>query len=320
MSTSRILTYLLTLLVGGGIGFVIGNTTKKEPAAQASQTRDLSGQKKAVENSDSADSIDAPDASLLAEETGSEEQAPETPTKPAATEKEKPKQEASQTDEPKVDEKPAVKPVNPAIPVVNPGNLPTSTLCYKDDAELSLALTLKSERMEKDSLMYDSKNPSRLQDCSGIFHQLTQFVASTCTQYDYPTPKKARDSRSIARWFHEKGNLLIIEDPEASRNLIRPGSVMFFGRSGQRYKDMNIDLIAGINPRGVITHIGMVTEVKKDENGDVIGYVMMHGRRQGVTAQRSHYHNIKPPRLGYPVLGNWNQQWVAIAYSMTPKQ
>ena len=73
-------------------------------------------------------------------------------------------------------------------------------------------------------------------------------------------------------------------------------------------------------PAGIIEHMGVVTEVRYDANGDVEGYSMFHGRRPGVYAQRSHYHQLKPPRIGFPPLGNWNQQLLAVAYIMTPKE
>ena len=106
----------------------------------------------------------------------------------------------------------------------------------------------------------------------------------------------------------------MVTDAVAQRNLIRPGAVMFFGRSGKKYNDLNVENLTG----GIIFHIGVVTEVTKDDNGDVTGYVMFHGRRPGKAAERSHYHQIAPPRAGFPPLGNWNQQWVGIAYIMTP--
>jgi len=68
-----------------------------------------------------------------------------------------------------------------------------------------------------------------------------------------------------------------------------------------------------------IQHIGIVTEVKKDAQGHVEGYVLFHGRTHGKIASRTHYHNVKPARLELPPPGNWNQQLVAIGYVFTPK-
>ncbi len=208
---------------------------------------------------------------------------------------------------------------DPNIDVENMFNhLPPNNSCFGSEDEISLQLTLLAERMERDSLWYDNKHPKKLQDCSGIFHRISQFVEKKCDGYAYPSPKTARDSRSLAGWFHKNNNLTVIEDPVASRNLIRPGSVMFFGGSGKRFQQMTPEQLFAPYPHGIVAHIGVVTEVAKDENGDVIGYVMMHGRRPGVFAQRSHYHSIDPPRFGYPSLGNWNQQWIGVGYIMSP--
>ena len=217
---------------------------------------------------------------------------------------------------------PPVAPAPSTTPPTTSGSfaslVPPNNQCFADDDELSLVLTLMAEQMERDSLWYDRTNPKKLQDCSGIFHRISQYVEKKCESYTYPKPKKARDSRSLSGWFHENNNLILIEDPVASRNLIRPGSVMFFGGTGKHFKNMTVQQLSAPYPDGIVEHIGVVTEVKKNEEGEVTGYVMMHGRRPGVFAQRSHYHSIEPPRFGFPPLGNWNQQWIAIGYIMSP--
>lgn len=191
--------------------------------------------------------------------------------------------------------------------------------CFTDEKQLSLDLTLFAEQLENMNLEYDNKNPERLQDCSGIFHRFVQYMEGKCPQFEYPKAKRTRDARSLAKWYHKKDNLHIVQDPMQSRNFIKPGSVMFYGVSGKRYSDLTIDMLCCQKPRGIVFHIGTVTEVFKDDAGDVTGYVLMHGRRPGKSAQRSHYHKVAPPRAGFPILGNWNQQWVAVANIMTPK-
>ncbi|RMG81418.1 MAG: hypothetical protein D6714_12995 [Bacteroidetes bacterium] len=203
----------------------------------------------------------------------------------------------------------------PTLPVV----LPSGSACFHDDKELGLQLTLFAENMEKQQVMYDNKNPENLADCSGIFHRVVRFVADQCDQYDYPDPAVARDSRSLARWYNDHNNLIFITDAAAQRAVIKPGAVLFFGGSGKKYANPAQDQVLAPYPAGIIEHIGVVTEVKRDAAGKVTGYVMFHGRRPGVFAQRSHYHSLKPPRLGFPPLGNWNQQLVAVGYVMTPK-
>ncbi|MEL6670584.1 MAG: hypothetical protein AAFR61_00185 [Bacteroidota bacterium] len=249
-----------------------------------------------------------------------------------ATSVQKVAQKPSQEVQPKPEVKPLATAVKPEVaeekiaptpdPRPAPQALPEVSNCIEDEKEWSLQLTLYSEQLEKQRIPYTQSPASALQDCSGIFHRIVQFAQSKCDRNLYPTPEKVRDSRSIARWYHEQGNMVIVQDAKASRNLIKPGSVMFFGRNGQRYSNITIEDMTGNAKKGIrgaIEHIGVVTEVHKDENGDVIGYVMMHGRRPGKHAQRSHYHKIEPPRLGYPVLGNWNQQWIGISNIMTPK-
>ncbi|RME05137.1 MAG: hypothetical protein D6816_09210, partial [Bacteroidetes bacterium] len=206
--------------------------------------------------------------------------------------------------------------VDPSGPTDNPIVLPSGQACFANDEELSFQLSLFAEEMEKKKVMYNNREPEKLADCSGIFHRTLQFVASSCDQYLYPKPTDARDSRSLANWYNAHENLVFIKDAVAQRNVIKPGAVMFFGGSGKRYNHPPKDEVL---KGGIIEHIGVVTEVKKDEQGNVIGYTMFHGRRPGKAAERSHYHSIEPPRLGYPPLGNWNQQLLAVAYVMTPK-
>ena len=209
---------------------------------------------------------------------------------------------------------------NANTPPQTPIRLPSGQACFADDKELSLQLSLFAEKMEKQKVMYNNKEPEKLADCSGIFHRTVQFVASSCDQYLYPSPKDARDSRSLAKWFHEHGNLIFIQDAVKQRNVIKPGAVLFFGGSGKKYNNPPKEQVLAAYPAGIIEHMGVVTEVRYDANGDVEGYSMFHGRRPGVYAQRSHYHQLKPPRIGFPPLGNWNQQLLAVAYIMTPKE
>jgi len=198
--------------------------------------------------------------------------------------------------------------------------LTSGNACFSDDEALSLKLSLFAERLEKDSIWYNNREPEKLADCSGIFHRVVQHVKSGCDAYEYPNPAVARDSRSVARWYNSKNNLVVIDDASKHAKLIRPGSVLFFGGSGKSYVNPSVEQVTAPLPAGIVEHIGVVTEVETDSEGKVVGYVMFHGRRPGVTAKRSHYHNIKPPRLGFPPLGNWNQQLVGIAYIMTPKE
>lgn len=216
-----------------------------------------------------------------------------------------------------VDPEPPVSPTAEATSA--PAALPNGSRCIGSDAELSKQLSLFAERLEAEKIPYNNREPEKLSDCSGIFHRTARFVGGMCGQYAYPTPQTARDSRSLARWYYEHGNLAIVHDIMKQRDLIRPGAVLFFGGTGKRFNNPTPEEVTAPYPSGIIEHIGVVTEVKKDDAGHVNGYVMFHGRRPGVHAQRSHYHKLEPPRAGFPPLGNWNQQLVAIAYIMTPE-
>ncbi|MDX1942185.1 MAG: hypothetical protein SFU99_16595 [Saprospiraceae bacterium] len=279
MTPAKLLPYIAVLLIGSVIGYLIGNNAGKRANSINNMT---------VPSSNTAPA--APTTDIIA--------APNDTTTVKTSESAP------------VQEKP--------VATVNSETLPNDKLCFSDPNDLSLQLSLFAEGIERDSVMYDNKNTAKLADCSGMFLRVASFVKSKCDRYDYPEPKTARGTRELVAWYHNKNNLILVknnaEDAMAKRNLIKPGAVLFFGRSGQVYNDVNIS-VAQQN----VAHMGTVTEVKKDAEGNVIGYTMFHGRSTGKIAQRSFYHSIQPPRLGYPVLGNWNQQWLAIAYIMTPK-
>ncbi|MEM7369499.1 MAG: hypothetical protein AAF587_12930 [Bacteroidota bacterium] len=327
----QLLTYASLLLAGGLIGFFIGKSNGKSQVrsensltvAQAVVDRpitDMPSQKDTTKDS-TTESISNPNKAKT------KEAVTESPKANVAVNSKRDNSAIAMSVE---DPSPAIdKNATSALPKIQaskttaapvPASTPVTTDCITDEKEWSFHLSLFAENLEKQKIMYSQTPPEALTDCSGIFFRMVNFAASKCENYVYPDPGKTRDSRSLARWYYDNNNLNLVQDPLKSRNMIRPGSVMFFGRSGERYQEVTIDKIAGTSSvRGVISHIGVVTEVKRDDEGNVIGYVMMHGRRKGKIAERSHYHQIAPPRLGYPVLGNWNQQWVAVANIMTPK-
>ena len=208
--------------------------------------------------------------------------------------------------------------------------LPTKIVRKKnqiDDYQMSLTLTLISESLEAKRLAYIS---SQMQDVSGIFHQIKDSLQTRLpalaegSKYKYPSVREARSSRQIAYWYHKNKNLLIVQDAMASRNSIRPGAVLFYGKSGQVYSNINIDMLTdrknNYTSNGAIQHIAIVTAVTTDEKGNVIEYTIMHGRNRRVHASRSGSKEVQSVRTkGLPPFGNWNQQLVAIAYIATPK-
>jgi hypothetical protein len=205
--------------------------------------------------------------------------------------------------------------------------LPPVTMGISDQ-KISSVLETISENLEKKRLPYIS---SLSQDCSGIFHQIKDSLQArlvalrTSAEYHYPKYKKDRNSRQIADWYWENDNLMIVEDAVASRNSIRPGAVMFFGKSNKKYKNMTIEQLTDKNnnytSNGIIGHVAVVTSVKTDEDNNVIEYTMMHGRNPRRHASRTGSKEVQSKRTkGLPPFGNWSQQWVAIANIVTPKQ
>ncbi len=233
------------------------------------------------------------------------------------------------------DNKEEVKSTTPVAPLPTPETLPVKSskdslgkvkICLSDN-KMSEILTSVSEHLEAQKLAYII---SEGQDCSGIFHKIKDSIRQRLillcgsNDYVYPMYKKERSSRQVADWFWEKGNLIIVEDPMKSRNSIRPGCVMFFGKPGKKFQNMTIEQLTDKNnnytSNGYIMHVGVVTEVKTDKNNNVIEYTMMHGRNSRIHASRTNYHTEfqSKNRKDLPKFGNWSQQWVAMAYIITP--
>lgn len=170
------------------------------------------------------------------------------------------------------------------------------------------------------------------QDCSGIYHQIKDSIQvriPALAGYRYPSFSADRNSRQIADWYYRNNNLHIVQDARADGNLIRPGCVMFYSRTDERYGNLTIELLT--NPgkfvhdgaNGKIMHVAVVTSVEKDEAGNVIKYTIMHGRNSRYNASRSSGNwdgpgSFQKQFAKFP-FGNWNQQWVAMAHIETPK-
>jgi hypothetical protein len=138
-------------------------------------------------------------------------------------------------------------------------------------------------------------------------------VKQRCPGYKYPSPLLYRDSRGIARWYHEQGKLIIIKNAVAQSDLIRPGMVLFFGRTGVKYKNPSIKTL--LSPRYGIYHVGVVVRVYRDRRGKVTRYELFHGhgRRGRTKASVTKWHKRWPTRASNPPLGNGRQQLVAAA-------
>lgn len=169
------------------------------------------------------------------------------------------------------------------------------------------------------------------QDCSGIFHKIKDSVeiwaSSNCSQvFSYPDFETTRSSRHIADWYYRNDNLVFVEDPMTSRNLIKPGSVMFYAKPGKKYSGLTIEMLTASDnnynsAQAAIMHIGVVVDVTRDPEGNVIQYTLMHGRNERYPASMTDFHKEVQSRSNpnLPKFGNWSQQWVAIAEVATLK-
>jgi hypothetical protein len=201
-----------------------------------------------------------------------------------------------------------------------------------NEERLGIILDLISQDLEAQELEYIS---SKGQDCSGIYHKIKDLVQKKMsvlgdkTKFHYPSFTEDRNSRQIAQWYYDHNNFHIVQNAIADRNLITPGTVVFFGRTEEKYSNITIDLLT--NPgkfvhdgtNGKIMHIAVVTKVEKDDAGNVVKYDMMHGRNSRNFASRTTANYDGPGGYGkayakFP-FGNWNQQLVALAHIETPK-
>lgn len=157
-----------------------------------------------------------------------------------------------------------------------------------------------------------------LSDCSGIFHRVLLGVKKRFPAYAYPSPGQYRDSRDLARWYHEQGELILVRNAVLQSDLIRPGMALFFGRGGTVYRNFTVKKL--LSRQGGIHHVGVVTRVYKDRAGQVVGYELFHGhgRRGRTAASTTRWHKRRPTRAGYPPFGNGRQQLVAAARIVRP--
>ncbi len=185
-----------------------------------------------------------------------------------------------------------------------------------------------------------TQNPaSELRDCSGNFLRVSSAVAARCPNHAdalaieagvkpwtpggdnvFTGTIRARDSRSTARWYHDKGLFTPIfcdgdtaklsADMAANADKIRPGAVIWYAHSGECIT--RADGLEKLLTR--IDHVATVRSVVRDESGTVVSYEVYHGRRTGMgsgidTLVRV-YTGVTP---GIPPYGNWKEPVVGIA-------
>jgi len=292
---SQVATHLLTLAVGLGIGYFTWNTSPKP-----------------VKESPSITNVAPPGNPDEFTEKG-----PADVIKLDLTTTETP--EDTKPSEEEIVEKPeATKPIS--------RNKLERTKMGISDKKIGEVLTSIAENLEAKRLVYDG---SLMQDCSGIYHQMKDSLQSRLpalggAEYQYPSSKNVRNTRQIADWFYKNNNLLIVEDAVASKNSIRPGSVMFYGKSNKTFTGIDIDMLTdrdnNYTPNGAIMHIAVVTAVTTDKEGNVVDYTIMHGRNPKRHASRTGSKEVQSNNTkGLPPFGNWSQQLVAIANIATPK-
>jgi len=312
---------IAAIIIAGTAGFFIGRSTsgssKRSDKPITENTENIEGQRSNTTTTFVRDTLPDTVAALTAAGNGAAE--------------------ATQSNGSGVAEsQPATPPQQPATP--RPNTPITGTILPKVNTGISLdkmseILESISDSLEKAQLAYIS---SLGQDCSGIYHKIKDILQTRLpalkegSQYTYPQYNIDRSSRQIADWYYKNGNLLIIEDPRASRNSIRPGSVMFFGQAGKLYQNITIEMLTdrdnNYTKDGAIQHIAVVTSVRTDENGDLIDYTMMHARypggppasRSGSKEVQSTSARNKDKVAPYP-FGHWTQQWVAVSNIVTQK-
>jgi len=201
------------------------------------------------------------------------------------------------------------KPITPPPKSAEIVRLEDSYKAYCGEQQINLQKPLIKIAKALSGLKHDS---SQLQDCSGIFHKVVRkFKREYCPNYDYPDVKNARETRKIAKWYHEQGELILVHDPLEKSPLIKPGAVMFYGYGGRQNQDFKAENL--FIPKLGINHVGVVVSVVRDAKNQVMRYKLFHGREPGKPSKVTDYHPRKQTRSYYPPFGNGKEQWVAIA-------
>ena len=179
--------------------------------------------------------------------------------------------------------------------------------CGGGEINLAVPVNLVATRLESQNLAYNDKP---FTDCSGIFHRVLDSLKRRCPTHDFPSPQTHRDSRSLGRWYHEKGQLVQITDPLKQDSYIKPGAVIFYAKPSVDPLTVDAETLF---KQGGIRHVGVVTEVEKDASGTIVGYTLFHGRYYGKSAAKTNYHKRDTGRANYPPFGNGKDHMIAVA-------
>jgi len=166
------------------------------------------------------------------------------------------------------------------------------------------------------------ETPKKLQDCSGIFLRVVRKFKKYYPDRPFPDEKQQRSTRLIGKWYHERGELILIRDPQKQAHLIKPGAIMFFdGAPKKKFSGRFKDLF--VRGKGIY-HMGVVVKVVSD-NGKVTGYHLFHGRKDGTPSGTTRYHKgfrkdygPQARRDNYPPFGNGQENWIAVAHLVNP--
>ena len=232
---------------------------------------------------------------------------------------------------------PVELPPEPEAPqVLVPAAMPWETLAQADTYEVTCSdeetLVSFNDKIRPiaESLIGVPYSQPLGNDCSGMFHKALAKMQEACPNHETPTMSQARTTRDLARWYHEKGELILVHDVEEMAELLKPGAVLFFGHNRQRYENFTAEDLYGKrdaagNPamgengvpiKGAVEHMGIVVEVER-ENGVITNYHMFHGRYTGKPSAITTWH-VREKKPTHPPFGNGNQQLVAVARLLGP--
>lgn len=116
------------------------------------------------------------------------------------------------------------------------------------DDTMSMILTQIAEELEIQKLAYDHTIG---QNASGIYHKVKDMLQEELPKYgvkiedyEFPLFNTIRSTRQIAYWYYELINLHIVQNALEDQQLIRPDSVLFFGRANEAYENLDIDKLS----------------------------------------------------------------------------
>lgn len=154
-------------------------------------------------------------------------------------------------------------------------------------------------------------------DCSGTFLRLNAFLSRHCPTAVFPVLGQVRSTRDLVRYYHDRGQLVLIGQPLDSDSLIQPGTVMFYTQSNRGGKLA----ITADNMTSLVSHVGIVYAVERDSiTGRVLNYELFHSRnpRNGIDITGHHRRQPYGSQAVYPY-GNGRQQWMAAAPLAVPE-